>query len=104
MSQPKYGQGTLCVSLEANPDDPYNPASTPIYQTATFKQSSAVSMGQYDYSRSGNPTRSAVEGHVARLMGAEQAYCVASGMSALDVITRMLKTGDEIIAGTDVYG
>eukprot|EP00122_Pirum_gemmata_P017631 Pgem_evm1s16517 len=62
MSDPKnsLNVSTLCVSLETNPNDPYNAASAPLYQTATFKQSSAVSCGDYDYTRSGNPTRSSV--------------------------------------------
>ena len=57
MAPKGYRKGTEIVTLEHNSADPYNPASTPIYQTATFKQTSAVSCGEYDYSRSGNPTR-----------------------------------------------
>jgi cysteine-S-conjugate beta-lyase len=82
----------------------FNASSIPIYQTATFKQSSATQMGEYDYSRSGNPTRSHVENHLAKLMSAYQAFVVSSGMSALDVMTRLVKTGEEIIAGNDLYG
>eukprot|EP00123_Amoebidium_parasiticum_P009116 comp19256_c0_seq1/m.22051 comp19256_c0_seq1/g.22051 ORF comp19256_c0_seq1/g.22051 comp19256_c0_seq1/m.22051 type:complete len:390 (-) comp19256_c0_seq1:637-1806(-) len=95
---------TQVVLVETGPNDPYNPASTPIYQTATFKQNSAVSCGEYDYTRSGNPTRTVLETHLAKLMGAHKAYVVSSGMSALDVITRLMRSGDEIIAGTDLYG
>ncbi|BFZ62955.1 cystathionine beta-lyase [Saitoella coloradoensis] len=84
--------------------DPYNAASVPIYQTATFKQNSATQMGEYDYTRSGNPTRSQLERHLAKIMKAKRALVVTSGMGAMDVITRLLKAGDEVIAGDDLYG
>lgn len=60
--------------------------------------------GQYDYTRSGNPTRSHLEHHIAKISNARHAYAVTSGMGALDVIFRLLKPGDEIIAGNDLYG
>ena len=53
----KLRPGTECVYLESSTNDPYNASSVPIYQTATFKQPSINDMGEYDYSRSGNPTR-----------------------------------------------
>ena len=87
-----------------NPDpghkDQYGSSSVPIYQTATFKGMG----GQYDYSRSGNPTRSHLEHHIAKISNARHAFAVTSGMGALDVIFRLLKPGDEIIAGNDLYG
>ncbi|KJE93717.1 cystathionine beta-lyase [Capsaspora owczarzaki ATCC 30864] len=101
---PRYRLATQVVTLESSLKDPYNPASTPIYQTATFKQTSADAHGEYDYTRSGNPTRTALEKHVAKLCGAHRAFAVSSGMSALDVITRLVRTGQEIVAGTDIYG
>lgn len=73
-------------------------------QTATFKQSSGSGGGEYDYTRSGNPTRSHLERHLAKIMSANRALVVSSGMGALDVITRRLKPGDEVIAGDDLYG
>ncbi|KAI9598173.1 cystathionine beta-lyase [Syncephalis fuscata] len=84
--------------------DPYRAASVPIYQTATFKQTSATQCGEYDYSRSGNPTRTHLENHVAKIMGASRAFAVTSGMSALDVIMRLARAGDHVIAGDDLYG
>jgi cysteine-S-conjugate beta-lyase len=101
--KPKYRPSTECVVLPAS-NDPYNASSTPIYQTATFKQTSVSEMGEYDYSRSGNPTRSQIEVHLAKLMKADRALCISSGMSALDIITRLVKTGEEIVAGDDIYG
>jgi cystathionine beta-lyase len=82
----------------------YNASSMPIYQTATFFQQSANGSQEYDYSRSGNPTRSHVEHHLAKLMRASSAFAVSSGMSALDIILRLLKSGDEVVAGLDIYG
>ncbi|OZJ04742.1 Cystathionine beta-lyase [Bifiguratus adelaidae] len=102
ITQRKYRIATEIVTVD-NADE-HGAASVPIYQTATFKQKSATQMGEYDYSRSGNPTRSHLENHLAKIMGAARAYAVTSGMSALDVITRLVKSGDEIIAGDDLYG
>ena len=69
-------------------------------QSATFK-----GMGnEYDYTRSGNPTRTHLERHLAKIMKAERALVVSSGMGALDVITRLLKPGDEVVTGDDLYG
>ncbi|KAH9481650.1 Cystathionine beta-lyase [Psilocybe cubensis] len=96
-----YRFSTLCATVE-NPDmkDQYGSSSVPIYQTATFK-----GVGEkYDYSRSGNPTRSHLEHHIAKISSAAHAFTVSSGMAALDVILRILKPGDEIIAGDDLYG
>ncbi|KAG2063938.1 cystathionine beta-lyase, partial [Suillus decipiens] len=96
-----YRFSTLCATVE-NPSqkDQYGSSSVPIYQTATFKGVS----GQYDYTRSGNPTRSHLEHHLAKISSAAHAFAVSSGMAALDTILRMLKPGDEVIAGDDLYG
>lgn len=97
-----YAIDTEIVYTDSN--DQYRSSSVPIYQTATFKQDSLSNMGEYDYTRSGNPTRSHLERHMAKIMGANRALAVSSGMTALDVITRLLKPGDEVIAGDDLYG
>lgn len=74
-------------------------------QSATFKQTSAGGEGaEYDYTRSGNPTRTHLERHLAKIMSAERALVVSSGMGALDVITRLLRPGDEVVTGDDLYG
>jgi cystathionine beta-lyase len=87
-----------------NPFDPYGALSTPLYQTATFKQPSATEGGPYDYTRSGNPTRDALERTLARLEGADRAFCFTTGMAALATITRLAEAGQEIVAGDDIYG
>lgn len=84
--------------------DQYGASSMPIYQSATFKQSLAGGSEEYDYTRSGNPTRTQLERHLAKLMKASRALAINSGMGALDVITRMLRVGDEVITGDDLYG
>lgn len=98
-----YGFSTLCATVE-NPNsshkDQHGSSSVPIYQSATFKGVG----GQYDYSRSGNPTRTHLEHHLAKISSANHAFVVSSGMAALDVITRILKPGCEVIAGDDLYG
>lgn len=94
---------TLCVHLE-NETDVYGSVAPPIYQTATFRQPNAVEFGEYDYTRSGNPTRSALENQLAKLEKASFACAFASGMAALAAITRLLQVGDEIIASDDLYG
>jgi cysteine-S-conjugate beta-lyase len=74
-------------------------------QSATFKQTSATGgASDYDYTRSGNPTRTHLEKHLAKIMRAKRALVVSSGMGALDVITRTLKPGDEVVTGDDLYG
>ncbi|XP_021854389.2 cystathionine beta-lyase, chloroplastic [Spinacia oleracea] len=84
--------------------DPYGSMSTPLYQTATFKQPSATENGPYDYTRSGNPTRDVLERLLAQLDKADRAFCFTSGMAALAAVTRLIGTGQEIVAGDDIYG
>jgi cystathionine beta-lyase len=73
-------------------------------KSATFKQTSGSGGGEYDYTRSGNPTRTHLERHLAKIMSAQRALVVSSGMAALDVITRLLRPGDEVVTGDDLYG
>ncbi|KAI9879144.1 MAG: cystathionine beta-lyase [Pleopsidium flavum] len=98
----KYALATEIVFTEST--DQYNASSTPIYQSATFKQTSGSGGGEYDYTRSGNPTRTYLERHLAKIMSAQRALVVSSGMGALDVITRILRPGDEVVTGDDLYG
>ncbi|TLS28053.1 hypothetical protein PpBr36_01704 [Pyricularia pennisetigena] len=99
----RYALATELVYTETK--DQYGASSIPIYQSATFKQSSAAGgNSEYDYTRSGNPTRTHLERHMAKIMNANRALAVGSGMGALDVITRLLRPGDEVITGDDLYG
>ncbi|KAL7418885.1 cystathionine beta-lyase [Cryptotrichosporon argae] len=94
----KWRFSTQCVAVDTK--DQYGASSTPIYQTATFKGMD----GQYDYTRSGNPTRSGLESHLARLYGARSAFALSTGMTCLDVILRLVKPGETVLAGDDLYG
>ncbi|XP_077241426.1 cystathionine beta-lyase isoform X2 [Tasmannia lanceolata] len=87
-----------------NSFDPYEALSTPLYQTATFKQPSATENGPYDYTRSGNPTRDTLERLLAKLDKADRAFCFTSGMAALTAVANLVGTGEEIVAGDDIYG
>lgn len=107
-SSPRNGRRRYALATElvyTGSKDQYGASSVPIYQSATFKQTSASGGQQeYDYTRSGNPTRTHLERHVAKIMNASRALAVSSGMGALDVITRLLRPGDEVITGDDLYG
>ena len=92
------------VSFDPAPGDRYRPVATPIYQTATFEQESPDEFGEYDYSRSGNPTRSVLENHLATLENGTRGFCFSSGMAAIGSVTRLLQSGDEILADSDLYG
>lgn len=94
---------TILMNFE-NKFDPFGAISTPLYQTATFKQPSATENGPYDYTRSGNPTRDVLESLLAKLDKADQAFCFTSGMAALSAVSHLVGTGEEIVAGDDIYG
>jgi cystathionine beta-lyase/cystathionine gamma-synthase len=88
------------------PSDPRTGAVTvPVYQTSTYEQDGIGKMREgYEYSRTGNPTRAALEAALAALEGAAHGLAFASGLAATDAVLRLLKPGDEIVSGADVYG
>ena len=94
---------TRCVQL-TNGADRFGSISPPIYQTATFRQPTALDFGEYDYTRSGNPTRTLLEHQLAELEDGVHACAFASGMAAITAVTRLVESGGEIIAGNDSYG
>lgn len=100
----KLSPATLVVHSEGYIDDPYASSMPPLYQTATFGQPGATEMGEYDYTRSGNPTRTALERQMAALEGADRSLAFTSGMAALAAVTRLCSAGDHILAGDDLYG
>lgn len=91
--------------LHAIPSDPQTGAiAVPIYQTSTFIQEApGVNLG-YDYARSGNPTRKALEDLVATLESGHAGFAFASGLAAIDAVVKLLSTGDQIVAIDDIYG
>lgn len=87
------------------PCDPLTGAiSVPIYQTSTFVQDAPGEHKGYDYARSNNPTRAALEKLVAELEGGAAGFAFASGLAAIDAVVKLLKAGDEILAVDDIYG
>lgn len=78
--------------------------SVPIYQTSTFVQEAPGVNKGYDYARSGNPTRAALEDIIARLEKGSTGVAFGSGLAAIDAVLKLLKSGDEIIAVDDIYG
>ena len=94
---------TRCVHFGPG-NDCYGSISAPLFQTAAFRQTSASDVGEYDYTRSGNPTRTLLQQQLAALEGGEYACAFASGMAAITAVTRLVKCDEEIIAGDDLYG
>lgn len=78
--------------------------SVPIYQTSTYVQEAPGINKGYDYSRTANPTRNVLEKLIAELEGGSTGTAFASGLAAIDVVLKLLKSGDEIIAVDDIYG
>lgn len=78
--------------------------SVPIYQTSTFVQDAPGVNKGYDYARTGNPTRKALEDVLAKLEGGHSAFAFATGLAAIDAVAKLLSSGDEIIAVDDIYG
>ena len=77
---------------------------TPIFQTSTFAQTSpGKPIGEYEYSRSANPTRTALEDSLASLENGTRGLAFASGLAATDAIMKILKPGDEVIATDNLY-
>ena len=85
--------------------DPYTGASSiPIYQASTFHQADPEHLGHYDYARSGNPTREALEQAIASLEGGARGLAFASGMAATSSVLMLFAPGDHLVVGQDIYG
>lgn len=79
-------------------------SSVPIYQASTFHQADLEQPGAFDYARSGNPTRQALEEAIAALEGGERGFAFASGMAAISGVFMLFSAGDHIVVAEDVYG
>lgn len=86
------------------PDKAYGAVMPPIYQTSTFAQTSPGAHQGFEYSRSGNPTRAALEQSLASIEGGEFGLAFASGLSAMDAVMKLLEPGDEVVSTNDLYG
>ncbi len=96
---------TRAIHAGQSPDPTTGAIMTPVYMTSTFVQSSpGVIKGDYDYSRSANPTRKALEANLASLEGGRFGFAFSSGLAAMDCVLHLLSAGDHIILSDDVYG
>lgn len=96
--------GTKVIHAGIEPDPATGAIMTPIYQTSTYAQESIGKHKGYEYARSKNPTRSALETNLAALENGGKAICFGSGMAAIAAIVQTLNPGDEIISTNDLYG
>ena len=95
---------TLAIHTGERPDTAFGAVSVPIYQTSTFVFEDVGRTRGYDYSRTANPTRKVLEETIARLEGGKAGFAFATGMAAEATVIHLLKGGDHIISGDDVYG
>jgi cystathionine beta-lyase/cystathionine gamma-synthase len=101
---PEWGFTTRAVHVAQEPDPTTGAVITPIYQTSTYAQEDIGVHKGYEYSRTDNPTRSVVEDVVASLEEGRHGLSFASGMAAETTIVHLLKAGDHVVAGDDLYG
>lgn len=99
----KFNTKTIHGGQE-NIDPAYNAVMPPIYQTTTFGQSTPHGHKGFEYSRSGNPTRAALEKSVASIENGLYGMAFGSGLAAIDAVLKLLKVGDEVISTNDLYG
>lgn len=104
MNHSEFKFGTRAIHAGQEPDPTTGAVMTPIYQTSTYWQESPGKHKGYAYARGKNPTRSALENCLASLENAKYGLCFSSGMGATDAVIKMLKPGDEVITGNDLYG
>ena len=95
---------TICIHAGQEPDPSTGAIITPIFQTSTYVQDELGRHKGYEYARTQNPTRSALEHNLAAIEGGTAAYAFASGMAAIDAITTMLKAGDHVVGTDNTYG
>ncbi|MGV3587768.1 MAG: cystathionine gamma-synthase [Adhaeribacter sp.] len=96
--------GTKTIHAGVHPDPATGAIMTPIYQTSTYAQRSPGDHQGYEYSRTHNPTRTALQDALAALENGNYGLCFASGMAAIDAVVKLLKPGDEVISTNDLYG
>ncbi|MGH9945865.1 MAG: cystathionine gamma-synthase [Pyrinomonadaceae bacterium] len=98
------GFATIAIHAGNEPDTATGAVSVPIYQTSTYAQESLGKHKGFEYARTQNPTRSALERNIAALENARFGFAFASGMSAIDSVLKLIKGGDHVILGDNTYG
>jgi len=104
VSHRERGFATRAIHVGQEPDAATGATIVPIYQTSTYTQEAPGQHKGYEYSRTGNPTRTALEECVAALEGAEHGLAFASGLAATTAVMNLLSPGDHVVAGDDLYG
>ncbi len=100
----KTGFATKAIHAGQVPDPSTGAVMQPIYQVSTYRQPALGAGWKYDYARTINPTRGALERNLAALEGGLEARCFASGMSAIAAVMNLLKSGDHVVVSRNVYG
>jgi len=103
-SERTVGFGTKAIHAGQTPDPTTGAIMTPVYMTSTYVQEAPAKTKGYDYSRSHNPTRTALEQNLAALEGGRFGLGFASGMAAIHCVLNLLQSGDHVVAGNDLYG
>lgn len=104
MAKGKMRFGTKAIHAGVAPDPATGAIMTPIYQTSTYVQEGVGNHKGYEYSRTQNPTRHALEKNIAAIENGKHGACFGSGMAAIDCVIKMLNPGDEVISTNDLYG
>src|SRR2546423_6439063 len=98
------GFATTAIHAGQEPDSATGAVTVPIYQTSTYAQEGLGKHKGFEYARTSNPTRLALERNLAALEGAKYGYAFASGMAAIDATMRLVKAGDHVIVSDNTYG
>ena len=98
------GFATIAIHTGSEPDEATGSVTVPIYQTSTYAQDALGKNKGYEYARTQNPTRSAVERNLAALEGAKFGFAFASGMAAIDATLRLVKAGEHVVVSDNTYG
>jgi len=98
------GFATTAIHTGSEPDEATGSVTVPIYQTSTYAQDALGKNKGYEYARTQNPTRSAVERNLAALEGARFGFAFASGMAAIDATLRLVKAGEHVVVSDNTYG
>ncbi len=104
MAQKQYKLNTKMIHAGVAPDPTTGAIMTPIYQTSTYVQAGPGDHKGYEYARTQNPTRDALQASLAAIENAKYGLCFGSGMAATDAVIKLLKPGDEVIVSNDLYG
>jgi cystathionine gamma-synthase len=102
--QQSWGFSTKAIHVGQDPEPRTGAVTVPVFQTSTFAQEAVGKHSGYEYARTGNPTRTALQNAFAALEGAAFGVSFASGLAAEDAILRMLEPGDHVVMGNDAYG